>query len=239
MNVGGTVMGGIHGAHYGKGIEISFVATDAKRQDIPLVEYRNENTGESRTYAKTGADVAALRARPRITMQCFDCHNRPAHAFEMPDRAVDRALMLGRMSASLPFLKKRSVEILKAEYASSADAAAKIPAALAAAYQSGSTEIAKSRAADIEAAGAVLADIYSRNVFPELGVTWGTYPDNRGHQTAPGCFRCHDGEHATASGEKLTNNCFRCHHPAAVGEESPEVLQLLGVEKLLNRLKKK
>jgi hypothetical protein len=75
-------------------------------------------------------------------------------------------------------------------------------------------------------------------VFPELGVTWGTYPDNRGHQASPGCFRCHDDEHVTASGDTITQNCFRCHYPAAVGETQPEVLQLLGVDKLLIELQK-
>jgi hypothetical protein len=239
MNTGGSVMGGIHGAHNGEGVEISFVAADARRQDIQLVEYRNTKTGKNKTFVKAGVDAASLKDKPRITMQCFDCHNRPAHAFQMPDRAVDRAMMFGQMSASLPFLKKRAMEVLQAKYASSADAAAKIPSALAAAYQSESPEVAKSRAADIATAGTVIADIYAHNVFPEYGVTWGTYPDNQGHQTSPGCFRCHGGDHLTATGEKITNNCFRCHHPAAVEETSPEVLELLGVDKLLKNAQTK
>ena len=238
MNVGGTLMGGIHGSHHGPGIEIRFVATDHRRQDIPLVEYRNSTTGVSRTYLKAGADAAALEGLPRVTMQCFDCHNRPAHAFQLPDRAVDRALMLGRMSPGLPFVKKKAVEILQASYTSSAEAASKIPAALASYYESTHPEVSSKRAAEVAEAGAVLADIYSRNVFPELGVTWGTYPDNRGHQGFPGCFRCHGGEHVAESGEKITDNCFRCHHPAAVGETKPEVLELLGVDKLLKTLQK-
>jgi hypothetical protein len=239
MNVGGTRMGGIHGAHNGTGVEIRFVANDARRQDIPLVEYRNTVTGETRTYVRAGADATALQHAPRIEMQCFDCHNRAAHVFSMPDRAVDRALMMGRMSASLPFLKKTAVELLKKEYASSEQAAAEIPAGLASYYQSSHPEVARKRASDVAEAGEVLADIYSRNVFPDLGVTWGTYPDNRGHQDFPGCFRCHGGEHKTASGEELTKNCFRCHHPAAVGDTKPEVLQLLGVDRLLKRLEKR
>ena len=161
-------------------------------------------------------------------MQCFDCHNRPAHAFQMPDRAVDRALMLGRMSPTLPFLKKQAVEILRAPYESSAAAAAAIPAALASYYESAHPEVSGTRASDVAEAGEVIADIYSRNVFPEAGVDWGTYPDNRGHQEFPGCFRCHGGEHTAATGETITNNCFRCHHPAAVEETKPEVLQALG-----------
>ena len=238
MNVGGTRMGGIHGAHNGEGIEIRFVAKDDKRQEIPLVEYVNTKTGVTRTYVAAGEDAAAFAGAERVTMQCFDCHNRPAHAFQLADQAVDRALMLGRISATLPWVKKKSVEILQASYASSAAAETEIPAALTAYYQAEQAEVARSRAADVAEAGRVLADIYSRNVFPELGVTWGTYPDNRGHESFPGCFRCHGGEHSTSSGETITNNCFRCHHPAAVAETKPEVLELLGVDKLLKTLQK-
>jgi len=239
MNVGGRRQGGIHGAHHGEGVEIRFVATDPNRQDIPLVEYENSTTGESRTYTKTGTDAAALAGSPRIEMQCFDCHNRPAHAFQMPDRAVDQALVLGRMSVSLPFLKKASMEVLKASYSSSAAAAAEIPAAFASYYQSSQPEVSRTRSADIAEAGSVLADIYSRNVFPEYRVTWGTYADNSGHQGSPGCFRCHDGEHKTAAGEEITNNCFRCHFPAAVDETNPKVLELLGADRLLKKMQKK
>ena len=85
----------------------------------------------------------------------------------------------------------------------------------------------------------MLADIYSRNVFPELGVTWGTYPDNRGHQDFPGCFRCHDGEHVDAAGEEITKSCFRCHYPSATADAKPEVLEILGVDRTLNNIEKR
>jgi hypothetical protein len=239
MNVGGRKMGGIHGAHHGDGIEIRFVATDSNRQDIPLVEYVNTATGVERTYVRKGTDAASLAGSPRIGMQCYDCHNRPAHAFQMPDRAVDQAITMGRMSASLPFLKKQAVEILTKDYASRDAAATEIPAALAAYYASTHPDVARARADEIAEAGRVVADIHARNVYPESKVTWGTYPDNRGHQEWPGCFRCHDGEHVADSGETITNNCFRCHHPAAVGETQPEILDILGVEKLLRNQQKK
>jgi hypothetical protein len=236
MKIGGEEMGGIHGAHHGEGIEIDFVARDPARQDIPLVEYRNSKTGVSRTYVKSGVEAASLAQSPRIRMQCFDCHNRAAHAFQMPDRALDQALMLGRMSPSLPFLKKTGLAILKTEYESSAAAAEKIPAALSAFYEREQPETFRARAADIRQAGAALAEIYASNVFPELKVGWGTYPDNRGHQTSPGCLRCHAGEHKTAQGEELTKNCFRCHQPVAVKDVKPEVLELLGLDRMLHDL---
>jgi nitrate/TMAO reductase-like tetraheme cytochrome c subunit len=239
MNIGGSAMGGIHGAHNEAGVEIRFVATDPKRADIPLVEYRNSKTNVTRTYVKAGVDAAALANAPRITMQCFDCHNRPAHAFEAPERALDRAIALGRLSAALPFVKKAGLEILKAGYADSAAAATAIPAALAAFYEKSHPDAAKAKSAEIEEAGRVLVDLYSHNVFPELGVDWGTYVNYNGHQTSPGCFRCHDGEHVASSGEKITNDCFKCHFPSAVEEANPQVLKLLGVDTMMKKLEKR
>jgi hypothetical protein len=236
MNVGGSRMGGIHGAHYGEGISISFVPSDPKRSEIPYVEYRNAKTNESRNYVKSGANAASFANQPRVEMQCFDCHNRPAHAFQAPDRAVDQAITLGRISATLPFVKKTSVEILKAQYPSSEAAATAIPAALANYYQKNYPDLARDKGTMIHDAGLVLADLYSRNVFPDLGVTWGTYLDHRGHQTSPGCFRCHDGEHVASGGEKITKECFRCHFPSAVAETNPEMLKLLGVDTILRNM---
>jgi hypothetical protein len=239
MYVGGERMGGIHGAHHGDGIAIRFVATDSKRQDIPWVESTDSKTGETHTFVRKGAEASAFAELPRITMQCFDCHNRPAHAFDLPDRAVDRAFLLGQISTSLPFLKKTSVEILGSGYESSAAAATEIPARLAASFARDYPELARTRSADIEQAGRVLADIYARNVFPELGVSWGTYPDNLGHQSFPGCFRCHDGEHVDAAGNEITKSCFRCHFPSATADTKPEVLEVLGVDRVLKQLDRK
>lgn len=238
MHVGGMSMGGIHGAHNQPGVTMRFVAADARRQTIPWVEYSNANTGAHRVYVRDGAKPEEYAEKPQITMQCLDCHNRPAHTFELADRAVDRALALGRISTSLPFVQWKGVELLQAKYETSAEAAERIPAGLREFYQSAHTELAAQRMHDVAKGGQALADIYSRNVFPELSVTWGTYPNNIGHEDSPGCFRCHDGEHKTATGEVLTNNCFRCHAASAMDETDPEILQLLGLEKPLKDMRK-
>lgn len=52
---------------------------------------------------------------------------------------------------------------------------------------------------------------YRRNVFPDTKVTWGAYPDNRGHITATGCFRCHDDSHSEKSGAVIKADCEICH----------------------------
>ena len=56
-------------------------------------------------FAAPGAkpDPTKLRA-----MQCIDCHNRPAHTFQLPERAIDRAMSFGDISPTLPFAKKEA-----------------------------------------------------------------------------------------------------------------------------------
>ena len=40
---------------------------------------------------------------------------------------------------------------------------------------------------------------------------WQTHPNNIGHYYSVGCFRCHDGQHASADGRVVRNDCDICH----------------------------
>ena len=60
-----------------------------------------------------------------------------------------------------------------------------------------------------------------------MNVSWGTYPNHNGHESSPGCFRCHNDEHATADGEVISQDCFTCHALLAMEEEAPEILETL------------
>jgi mono/diheme cytochrome c family protein len=228
MMVGGGTGGGIHGAHLGAGIHIRYAAADKKRQTIPWVEY--QSAGVKRTYLSTGAKTEELAI---FEMQCVDCHNRAAHSFEMADRAVDSAMASGEIATGLPFAKKAAMELLKAEYSSGEEAEQKIPAGLAQFYLAKYPAITQGRAGDIQRAGRAVAGIYGRNVFPELKVTWGTYPNNLGHADFPGCFRCHDGDHTTSDKQTITQDCGACHQALAVEETAPEVLKTLGLADML------
>ena len=168
MMVGGSLARGIHGAHFGPGIEIQYSAADKKRQKIPWVEYRNTRRGKRAPILPRTANADTVKDLRRYQMQCVDCHNRPTHTLELPDRAIDNAMALGLLPATLPFLKKKSVELLKADYASNDEAAKRIPAELAAYYGGAYPAIASERAADVAAAATRLVSIYSTNVFPDL-----------------------------------------------------------------------
>ncbi len=229
MRVGGGSSGGIHGAHLGPGVHIRYAAADKKRQTLPWVEYRNQKTGTARTYLAADTKPDLVQAMPTYEMQCVDCHNRPAHAFEVPDRAVDAALASGQMSPGLPFLKKTALELIKTDYKSDAEAGQKIPAGLDSFYQQKYPDISSKLGTEIRAAGQTLLAIYKRNVFPDLKVTWGTYPNNLGHTDYPGCFRCHDDNHATSDKKTITQDCTACHQALAVEETAPTILKTLGL----------
>jgi hypothetical protein len=237
MMVGGSRSGGIHGRHFGPGVEIRFAAADAQRQKIPWVEYRNTSTGEERVYRSEGA--GAVPASAAVLMQCVDCHNRPTHTFALPDRALDLAFAGGWLPTTLPFLKRKGLEALKAPYISSEQAAKSIPDSIVEYYRRSHPEVYAARKADVESAGRYIAEIYGRNVFPDLNVTWGTYPNNLGHDTAPGCFRCHDDRHTSADGKTIAQDCSACHEVVSVDEASPEVLKTLGLAERLAAIRRK
>jgi len=237
MMVGGDRLSGIHGAHFGPGISVRFAAADPGRQTIPWIEYRNTDTGEVQTFVSSAPSDSAS-ALPKYDMQCVDCHNRPTHKFDLPERALDKALALGHLPVTLPFIKKKGVELLKADYRTAQEAAGKLPETLVSFYQQHYPEIYARRTQDIVQAGSAVLDIYNRNVFPDLKVTWGTYPDNLGHTDSPGCFRCHDGSHATERGKTITQDCSACHQPLAMEEASPKILETLGIADRLLKIQK-
>jgi hypothetical protein len=235
MNVGGGSAGGIHGVHMGPGVEIRYRTSDPKRQVIDAVEYRNLQTGQAAIYSAANAKNTG---GAEFVMQCADCHNRQGHSFEQPDRAVDNAMAAGKIPVGLPFAHKTAVDILKASYADDNQAERAIPAAFTAFYNQKYPDIASKRLADISKAGQVLLEIHERNVFPDLGVKWGTYTDNMGHADNFGCFRCHDESHATQQKKTISQDCSICHNPLAVEEPAPAVLKTLGIDMKLSQLLK-
>ena len=220
LHIGGGPYGvGIHGRHLGEGVRVRYYASDAKRQTIPWVEYTAG--GKSTVYASDAKtpDDSQLRV-----MDCMDCHNRPTHTFELPERAMNRLMASGEVSPSLPFAKKQGVEILKQNYSSSQDAAARIPAAFEAYYQKNYPAVYTQQPNEVHRSAQAVLSAYQRNVFPEMKVTWGTYLNNIGHTDSDGCFRCHDGSHSSTDKQSIANDCDACHNLLASDEKNSKIL---------------
>jgi len=163
-------------------------------------------------------------------MDCMDCHNRPTHAFQMPDPAVNEAMAAGRIARDLPFAKRQAMAALKGVYRDHGEAAARIRQEFEGFYSREFPDVYKARRADIERSGEAVVAIYTRNVFPSMKVGWGTYPNHIGHNDFPGCFRCHDGEHTAEGGRTIGQDCNSCHQLLAMDEPSPKILTELGLE---------
>jgi hypothetical protein len=136
----------------------------------------------------------------------------------------------GTPNSVLPFVHKQALALLKANYASQEEAAQKIAAGLDSFYQSQYPAVWASQRADIDQAAKAITTVYTNNVFPFMKVTWGTHPDNVGHNTYTGCFRCHDGSHNSKDGKTITNDCAVCHNLAATDEANPKPLAELGIQ---------
>jgi hypothetical protein len=161
----------------------------------------------------------------------MDCHNRPSHTFEVPERAIDRALNAGTLPVSLPFIRKQGLELLRREYKSHDEASKTILAEIEKFYREQHPGVFAKRQNQVVKAAEALSGIYRRNVFPEMRVNWGTYPNNIGHTDFPGCFRCHDDTHKTADGARtISQDCNSCHQTLAMEEQDPKILTDLGLK---------
>ena len=228
MKIGGGGRGavGIHGMHLGPGVVIRY-KSDESRQNIPWVQY--EVNGKITQYSSTDVKPNGPVNPDARVMDCMDCHNRPAHSYDLPDRALDKAMNAGSVSATLPFAKKKALEILKVNYKTREEAAAAIPAAFEKYYQDTYPKVWAERQADVKSSAEGVLAIWDRNIFPDMGVTWGKYPVNVGHTDFPGCFRCHDGSHSAKSGDSINMDCTACHSILAQDEANPKVLTDLGI----------
>ena len=221
---------GIHGAHVGDKGRMEYIALD-HRQSIPQVTY-TESNGKVTVYKATDAKVKPeeLASGEHRGMDCMDCHNRPTHTFELPERAVDTAMTQGSISPKLPFIKKEALLALKRSYADRDTAAREIATFLDSFYRNGyPPQVYASYGVALRNAISAVQSIYAQNIFPEMKITWGTYPNNLGHTDFPGCFRCHDGNHTSADGRTISNDCATCHDLVAVGEKNPKIMTELGM----------
>lgn len=216
MKVGGSSVGSrsshsgepsIHW-HVGKSNKVEYIASDYQRNVIPWVRFTAPD-GTVTEY-KSPDFKGDHSGKDTRTMDCLDCHNRPAHRFNSPNDSVDRALASGLIDPTIPWVKSNVVASLIAPYSTEPEALEKISATLKSKYPN-----EKRIDAVISAAHA----IYKTNFFPEMKADWRAYPSQIGHKEWSGCFRCHDGLHKSEDGKKTIsgNNCSTCHTILAQG----------------------
>jgi hypothetical protein len=168
----------------------------------------------------TDAEKAELEVR---TMDCMDCHNRPAHQFRSPMSSVNMALEQGAIPRSLPYVKVQAVKALSEQYETTEEAMVGVANYLRNFYREEYPEILKSQSEDLTEAIQATQAIYRASIFPAMNADWSAYPNNIGHHYSQGCFRCHNEDMQSSDGEVIFTTCNKCHLILAQGESIAEV----------------
>ncbi len=215
VNVGGQnkKSGKYEGIHWHVGDQniVEYMAVDKKRLKIRNIRVTD---GKAKKVTEYINDKIEEPKGDKIwrTMDCIDCHNRPTHVYDVPEDAIDKEIFHDNISASLPGVRKLSIEILKGEYKSQDDAEKMITELFRAHYAKNHTDISVSKKKEIDKAAAAIVTIYKFNVFPNMNIKFGTYPNHIGHRDAgAGCFRCHDENHKSKDGNVISQDCDQCH----------------------------
>jgi c(7)-type cytochrome triheme protein len=211
---GGGMLGLTKGIHWHMNIseKVWYIASDERRQVIPWMR-AEDSAGRVTEYTSTENPLTPeqmTRADMR-RMDCVDCHNRPSHKYLPPSRAVDLSLEAGRLPANLPFIKKVATEAMVQPFPTATEADKGIERYIRAFYEKNYPEEARAYDRRVRPAVEEVKRVYHQNFFPEMRVSWQTYPDNIGHKEFPGCFRCHDNKHISKEGKPLNSSCDICH----------------------------
>ena len=225
MKVGGVNLTESHGIHWHVDPEHQIrYRSDETREEIYEVEFTDVD-GSVKHFTDRRAPEEGGRWR---TMDCVDCHNRPAHNYQSARNEVDSAIAEGRIDRSLPFVKREAMRVIQEKYSSHDDARAVMTDELKQFYAENYPDMADANADAIDAAATALGDIYAANVFPSMEIWWDTYPNHIGHTQSAGCERCHTRRMRTAEREQIDSECETCHVLLAEEEEDPQILSILG-----------
>lgn len=207
----GSPLAGIHW-HVNPDTAVEYYAADADRQDIVWMRVTNKKDGSAKIYRneefKGEPPAGAVRE-----MDCIDCHNRPAHVFPTANDAVERAMALGEIPLKFPNVKRVAVQaMLQKDIKTDAEAPQKIADFLRNKFKDDP---------DLPALIAGVQKTFAATIFVDRKADWRVYPNNIGHKDWPGCFRCHDDKHKTATGESVkASDCTSCHSIIAQGKMS-------------------
>jgi hypothetical protein len=217
---------GIHW-HLSGGNRVTYASEKGDRKNIVWIQF--ERNGQPPVeYRFTGSSLsdARLAALPKRTMDCVDCHNRPTHIYRLADDELET--MFSRFPAlqKVSYLKKAASEVLGQKFSADALRNGEARESLLAWYGAHPEE--KPDPQLLKLAAEKVQEIYGENIWPQMNIEWGTYPNHLGHtDSSPGCLRCHGNNHVTAEGKAVRSDCRLCHLILALEEEKPPLFDFM------------
>ena len=144
-------------------------------------------------------------------MDCVDCHNRPSHILQAPDRSVDWRLPMEPLIPLFPSSSSRAWRRLRRVTPAGNRPCGKSTARCAAIIRRATLRSMLASRRRSRAPSRHLQNNYDHYFFPSMKVRWDTYATNDTHFYSAGCFRCHDGQHKSVDGSVIRSDCDTCH----------------------------
>ena len=223
---------GIHW-HINPDVRVEYAVSDKEHEKLQWVRYTNSKTAETIVYQDQDSPLSEsdVKGKEIRTMDCMDCHNRPSHLYRPPTFFINDAMRADEISHELPEIKSLAVKLCENEFPSTKAALKIIEDEIHKFYKEKYPALYQSKKALVEKAVKGLQDAFSKNIFPEMKVRWSAYPNHIGHLEFKGCFRCHDGKHASKEGKVIRKDCNLCHIINAQG--TPADMEITEVQKAL------
>ena len=147
-------------------------------------------------------------------MDCIDCHNRPTHIYNSPNDLIDTSMSNGNIDHSLPYIKKEGLSALDPQN-SSLDAANLKIDAIRDYYKRLIPRYFRIKGRAIDNAVKELKNIAVLTTFPDMKVTWNSYPKQcRAYQFArllPLPWQT-GGNNGDQKGQTVSADCQLCHY---------------------------
>ena len=220
---------GIHW-HINPDVRIEYYPGDEQNLSIPWVRYTDKNTGKVIVYNSEDEPIEPqdMDTDKIRVMDCMDCHNRPSHSYKPPAFFVNEAITAGEIPHELPEIKSVAMEICGEQFYTKDSAHNYIRETIADFYETEYPDLYEEQPELVEKAITGLQDAFSKNIFPFMQVRWDAYPNHIGHLEFDGCFRCHDDQHVSDSGDVISKDCNQCHRIIAQGETDNMELASIG-----------
>jgi len=217
---GGSKREGLgRGIHWHIENPIYYYPVDGEEQNIPYVKVVQDDGSEVEYIdIEANIDKSMMDESKLKQMDCITCHNRITHRIYTPEESMDNALSLGRISADIPGIWDLGVKVLRGDYTTE-DQALESIAQLDSYYQNTFPDYYAENPDTVADAVTEIQNIYIESVYLDQKVDWDSHPNNVGHITSPGCFRCHDGKHLNVEDQAIRLECNLCHSIPVVADQ--------------------